>query len=122
VISDELPTASRESPVTDYVLVLTTLGATDDAETLAATLVEERVAACVSILPPMTSIYRWRGSVDRDQECQLIIKSSRDRLDALRDRLLALHPYEVPELLVVDVAGGADAYLEWLASSTRPAS
>lgn len=101
----------------DAVVVLTTMGADADAAALARTLVEEGLAACVNVLPPMTSFYRWKGAVEQDREQQLIIKTTAGRVAALEARLRALHPYEVPEFLVLRVAGGSDAYLEWLRDS-----
>ena len=101
------------------VIVLTTWPAQGDAGGLATTLVSERLAACVSILPEMESVYSWRGELQRDRERQLLVKTSRARLDALKKRLGELHPYEVPELLVVEVDDGSDAYLEWLQTSTN---
>jgi periplasmic divalent cation tolerance protein len=98
-------------------LVLTTLGADADAVALARTLVEERLAACVNVLPPMTSVYRWKGTVEQDREQQIVIKTTADRLTALEARLRALHPYEVPEFLVIPVAGGSAAYLQWVGES-----
>lgn len=101
------------------MLVLTTLGADADASALARTLVEERLAACVNVLPPMRSVYRWKGSVEEDREQQLLIKTASDRVDALRNRLHALHAYDVPEFLVLPVVGGSEAYLNWLVESVR---
>lgn len=104
----------------DYLIVLTTLGAGAgaDAEALARTLVDERLAACVNVLPEMTSVYRWQGAVQVERERQLVIKTAADRLEALRSRLMHLHPYEVPEFLVVAVAGGSELYLRWVREST----
>ena len=105
--------------MSDAVLVLTTLGSDADAAALAHTLVEERLAACVNVLPPMTSVYRWEGSVEHESERQIIIKTTRARVDALAARLRTLHPYEVPEFLVIGVNDGAEAYLAWLGESVR---
>jgi periplasmic divalent cation tolerance protein len=105
---------------TDIVIVLTTIGAGADAEALAAALVNERLAACVNVLPEMVSIYRWRGSIERERERQLVIKTAAARLDALRARLAELHPYDVPELLVLPVADGGQAYLDWVRTETGP--
>ncbi len=102
------------------VIVLTTVGAAFEVGSLAQVLVEERLAACVNVLPPMQSVYRWQGDVHVDDERQLIIKTSADRVDALQLRLAALHPYDVPELLVLEVASGGQAYLEWLVAATTP--
>ena len=82
-----------------------------------APLVEEGLAACVNALPPMQSTYRWQGAVQVEMERQLIIKARRDRLEALHARLVSLHPYDVPEFLILDVAGGATSYVTWLRSS-----
>jgi periplasmic divalent cation tolerance protein len=103
------------------VIVLTTWPAAGDPAGLAATLVEERLAACVNALPEMQSVYAWRGALERDRERQLIIKTTTARLAALEQRLAELHPYDVPEFLVVPIAGGSAAYLEWLRSSTESA-
>jgi periplasmic divalent cation tolerance protein len=102
----------------DYVLVLTTLP--NDAETgaFARALVEERLAACVNILPPMESTYRWEGKVERETERQAIIKTTRDRTAALWERVREMHPYEVPEFIVLPISDGNDAYLRWIADST----
>ena len=99
------------------VIVLTTLGADADAAAFARTLVDERLAACVNVLPPMRSLYRWKGSIEEDREQQLFIKTTRDRLDALQKRLHALHPYEVPEFIVLPVIAGSSAYLGWVTES-----
>ena len=102
------------------VLVLTTFPADGDAEKLAATLVEERLAACVNILPPMRSIYRWQGKVERADERQLLIKTGLGRLRALEKRVRELHPYDVPEFLAVLIDKTDKDYLSWLSHSTRP--
>ncbi len=101
-----------------HVLVLTTLPADADAAAFATALVEARLAACVNMLAPMESIYRWQGEVQRDPERQLLIKTSRTCIDALWQRVRALHPYDVPEFLVLPIVDGNDAYLRWLSEST----
>ena len=105
----------------EVVLVLTTIAAEADGAALARTLVDERLAACVNVLPPMTSVYRWKGQVDQDREQQIIIKTTRDRLAALETRVRELHSYELPEFMVVAAGGGSDAYLSWVSESVRPA-
>lgn len=104
-------------PPSDVVLVLTTVPDDQRAEMLARTLVEERLAACVSLQSPMISIYHWNGTVERSRERQLIIKTVRARVPALTARLGDLHTYELPELLVIDVEGGSDDYLRWVRDS-----
>jgi periplasmic divalent cation tolerance protein len=106
-------------PSTDYVLVLTTLPADADAVAFARALVKEHLAACVNLLPVMDSVYRWEGRVERDTERQLIIKTSRDQTASLWDRVREMHPYEVPEFVVLSIADGNDAYLRWIGESTR---
>lgn len=102
-------------------IVLTTIGAETDANVLARTLVEERLAACVNVLPPMSSTYRWKGAIEHEREQQLIIKTAAGRVAALEIRLRELHPYEVPEFLVLPVSGGSAAYLQWVQESTGAA-
>jgi periplasmic divalent cation tolerance protein len=105
----------------EYVLVMTTLPNDADAAAFGRALVEERLAACVNLLPPMHSVYRWEGQVEQETERQLIIKTTRDRTVALWDRVRELHPYEVPEFVVVPIVDGNDAYLRWIGESTRGA-
>jgi periplasmic divalent cation tolerance protein len=104
-------------PTSSVSIVLTTIGADADAAALAKTLVEERLAACVNIVPGVRSIYRWQGAVSQDLEQQLIIKTATASLNALEARLRQLHPYELPEFIVVHVSGGSDAYLNWVTES-----
>ena len=106
--------------MTDYVLVLTTLPSEGDAEKFAAQLVEERLAACVNILPPMRSVYRWKNAVERADERQLVIKTTRARVTALESRLRKLHPYDVPEFVVLPIDSGSADYLSWLSDNTKP--
>jgi periplasmic divalent cation tolerance protein len=105
---------------TDYVIVMTTLPGDADVAALARALVEARLAACVNILPPMESVYRWEGEIEQERERQLVIKTSRGRVAALWDRVRELHPYDVPEFVVLPIVDGNDAYLRWVGDSTRP--
>ena len=104
-------------PDPNAVIVLTTLAADADAHALARALVAERLAACVNVLPVMLSVYRWQGQVEEAREQQLVIKTAPDRVPALAARLRELHPYEVPEFLVLPVSEGSDAYLRWIRDS-----
>ena len=90
------------------------------AERIAAALVGERLAACVNILPGLRSVYRWEGRVDAADEVLLLIKTSAEAYSLLQTRLTVLHPYELPELLAVEPAAGLPAYLDWVATETRP--
>jgi len=100
-------------------LVLTTIAGDDAAGALARALVAERLAACVNVLPAMTSIYRWKGAIEQESERLLLIKTAADRLPDLERRLHELHPYELPEFVVLEPGGGSDAYWEWVTSETR---
>jgi periplasmic divalent cation tolerance protein len=102
---------------TSLVIVLTTLPADANATALARQLIDERLAACVNALAPMTSIYRWEGAIQEESERQLVIKTSTARLEALKARLHALHPYQVPEFLVLQVDGVSTRYAQWVDDS-----
>ena len=108
----------RDTSIPSVSIVLTTFGKDDDVRSVATVLVEEGLAACVNIIPRITSIYAWKGSVSEDEEQQLLIKTSTNQLAALEARLRELHPYEVPEFLVIHAGGGSDAYLDWVREST----
>jgi periplasmic divalent cation tolerance protein len=100
--------------VSERLLVMTTVARAEDAEYLAREVVERRLAACVNLLPPVTSVYRWHGDVTREEERLLLMKTRADRFAALRDFLLEIHPYEVPEVIAVPIEAGSDGYLKWL--------
>ncbi len=100
-----------------FVLMLTTWPDDRDPGTLARTLVDERLAACVSVLEPMVSVYRWQGAVEQSAERQVIIKTTAAQVDAVAERLAALHPYDVPELLVLSIEKGSEKYLAWMQES-----
>jgi periplasmic divalent cation tolerance protein len=85
---------------------------------IARTLVDERLAACANLLPAVQSVYRWQGQVEEAAEALLLIKTAPHRLDALRKRIVALHPYELPELIAVEAAAGLPAYLDWIVTET----
>jgi periplasmic divalent cation tolerance protein len=102
----------------DYVIALTTLPADADAAEFGRTLIDERLAACVNLLPVMESVYRWEGKIEFEAERQLVIKTSRDRVADLWDRVRELHPYEVPEFIVIPIVDGNEAYLRWIGEST----
>jgi periplasmic divalent cation tolerance protein len=102
-------------------LVLCTCPDAAVADRIARTLVEEQLAACVNRLDGVRSVYRWQGQVERADEVLLLIKSTHERFAALCERVLALHPYELPELIAVDVSSGLQRYLDWVEASNRPA-
>lgn len=90
----------------------------DTAARVARTLVDERLAACVQAIPGVVSTYRWQGAVQSGTEVLLLIKTTRERFEALKTRLPALHPYESPELIATDVVDGLGDYLDWVAAGT----
>lgn len=100
-------------------IVFCTHPETEAAKKLAATLVDERLAACVNIIPAVTSIYSWQSKTETDQECQLIIKTTESRLDELEKLIQTEHPYELPELIAVSVSDGSAGYLDWIQEQTR---
>lgn len=103
------------------LLVFTNLPDRAAAEALARRLVEGRVAACVNVLSPCRSVYRWRGEVRHDEEHPLLIKTTLERYAALEQAIRAGHPYELPEIVAVPIERGLPEYLRWLAEETSPA-
>ena len=99
--------------MSDLILILTTMPDDKRADELAATLVGEQLAACVNVHGPMMSTFRWKGALEREVERQIVIKTTRARLAAIEARLRALHPYELPELIVIG-ADSSDAYGRWV--------
>ncbi len=100
--------------MSERVVALSSVGSAEDADRLARALVERRLAACVNVVPGVVSHYRWKGELCRDEERLLVIKTRAERLPALRAALAELHPYELPELVALEISGGNQAYLEWL--------
>jgi periplasmic divalent cation tolerance protein len=100
-------------------IVLTTAANPDEAALLAGTLVEERLAACATLIPGVQSIYHWEGQIESSTETLLLLKTAADQLPALETRLHELHSYQIPEFLVLDVSTGSHSYLEWLQASLR---
>ena len=107
------------SPTPPARLVLTTVANPDEAARLARTLVEERLAACATLIPGAQSIYRWQGAVESSSETLLLIKTGTEQLAALEARLHELHSYQTPEFLVLDVDAASQPYLDWLLESLR---
>lgn len=102
------------------LLVLTNLPDRAAAERLADTLIEKRVAACVNILAPCRSVYRWQGATQRDEEHPMLVKTTAERYPALEAAIRAGHPYELPEIIAVPVEHGLPAYLAWVDAETKP--
>jgi periplasmic divalent cation tolerance protein len=102
------------STLADTLAVLCTCANEEDALRIANAIVEERLAACVNILPRIRSIYRWKDRIESEQEVLLIIKTTQERFSALCGRMVTLHPYETPEILALPVVDGLQKYLTWL--------
>jgi periplasmic divalent cation tolerance protein len=103
--------------VSRRVVALTTVASAEDAERIARALVERRLAACVNVVPGVVSHYRFKGELVRDEERLLVIKTRGERLEALRTALVELHPYELPELVALEITAGHEPYLAWLDES-----
>jgi periplasmic divalent cation tolerance protein len=101
------------------VLATTTTSTREDAGKIASALVEERLAACVQIVGPITSVYRWQGAVEEEKEVLLLIKSTGDLVPRIAELLDRIHPYDVPELIATPITGGSSAYLSWLEENIR---
>lgn len=100
----------------DAKVVLTTVGLLEKAEQLASSLVERRLAACVNIVGPIRSVYRWKDAIEREQEYLLLIKTTAERAADLVAAFSELHPYELPERVELTIDGGSEAYLNWLSA------
>jgi len=101
----------------DARIVLTTASSGDEARNLGRTMVEERLAACATLIPTVESIYRWEDKVETARETLLVIKTDASQVAALKSRLLALHSYDTPEFLVLPVESGSEGYLAWMRAS-----
>lgn len=101
--------------MTDKIVVLCTCGGDEEAQRLARALVEDRLAACVNIVPGIQSVYRWQGAVEEAGEVLLLIKTSRGLFDQVCAKIRALHSYELPEAIALSIEGGSEPYLAWLA-------
>lgn len=116
---DPAPITRGDLEASAVVIVLTTLPADADAPAFARAIVDERLAACVSVMGEMYSVYRWQGAVERAAERQLVIKTTRGQVARLEAWLAGRHPYDVPELIVLPAASGGDAYLAWVRQCTE---
>ena len=100
--------------MTDKIVVFSTASSAEEAEKISHGLVNDHLAACVNVVPGIRSFYRWQGKIEDSEEFLLVIKSSRERFDALRESLEKLHSYEVPEVIAMPVVDGAKNYLNWM--------
>ena len=104
--------------MTAISVVFSTIDSNDNALSIAEILVNERIAACVNILPAVTSVYRWQSQVHKDPELLMIIKTKTDKLEQLISRLEEIHPYEVPEIVSFPIESGLNSYLDWVVEQT----
>ena len=105
--------------MSERLVALSTVASPEDAERIARAVVERRLAACVNVLPGVVSLYRWKGVVEREEERLLVMKTTSERFEALRQAIVELHPYEVPEVIAVPITAGHEPYLAWLDESCR---
>ena len=105
--------------MTDKRLMLTTASSREEAQTIATELVSRRLAACVNILGPVSSVYHWEGEVEKSEEFLLLIKSTEARFPAIQEAIGELHSYQVPELISFAIDSGLESYLDWIAASVR---
>ena len=112
-------TIARMESATGALLVLSTAGSLKEGKRIARALVEEKLAACVTLRPEVTSIYSWEGKIAEESECLLLIKTRTPRLRALTERLTALHSYDVPEVIALPIDAAYLPYQKWLEEQTR---
>lgn len=110
------------SAATEAVIVYSTFPDLETAEAIGSELVESGLAACVNILPVMRSIYRWRGSIETDDEVVMLVKSQRSRNDAIVAAIEAAHPYDTPAIVVLPIISGSRRYLDWIAAESVPSN
>jgi periplasmic divalent cation tolerance protein len=103
--------------VTDTLVVLVTAPSAEEAARLARAVVEEKLAACGNVVPAVRSIYRWEGKICDEQEALLVLKAPARRFPELRDRIVALHPYDVPEVVALRIEDGSERYIDWIVQS-----
>ena len=105
--------------MTDKIVILSTCAGEEEAERLSRLLLDDRLAACVNVIRPMRSYYHWKGAIETAEECLLIIKSSRELFDSVRQVLEQAHSYEIPEVLAIPVVDGAKNYINWLEANLK---
>ena len=103
----------------NHIVTLCTVPDRESGERIAHALVEERLAACVNLVPGLTSVYRWQGKVEKEAECLLIIKTGVSRFEVLKQRIASLHPSKVPEIIALPIIHGSREYLDWITESTK---
>jgi len=105
--------------MTGKVIVLSTCGSEEEADRIAQHLVENRLAACVNVIPQVKSIYRWQGKVESAQESLLLVKTTHEKFSQVRDAIRGLHSYELPECIAIPIEDGSSAYLQWIEENAK---
>jgi periplasmic divalent cation tolerance protein len=111
------PEIEQQFYMTDKILVLTTTGSEAEARTIAHSLVEQKLAACVNIIPRLQSVFRWQGKIEESEEYLLLVKTTADHFTKVRDAIKELHSYDLPECIALPVSDGSEPYLKWIESS-----
>jgi periplasmic divalent cation tolerance protein len=111
------PEIEQQFYMTDKILVLTTAGSEAEARTIAHSLVEQKLAACVNIIPRLQSVFRWQGKIEESEEYLLLVKTTADHVTKVRDAIKELHSYDLPECIALPVSDGSEPYLKWIESS-----
>lgn len=104
--------------MTNYIIILCNTNSKDSAETIATYLIKENLAACVNIIPKITSIYKWHNKIETDEEFLMLIKTKKELFNDVKDKINILHPYEVPEIISINISDGNKEYLNWIQSNT----
>jgi periplasmic divalent cation tolerance protein len=103
----------------EYIIVLITVPNEEDAGRIGRALVEEKLAACANIIRSIRSIYRWKARIEDEQESLMIIKTKQELFHRLKDRVIGLHPYSVPEIIALPIVAGSEPYLNWIKEETE---
>lgn len=103
----------------NYILIFSNTNDIKNAEIIANTLVEEKLAACINIIPKIISIYSWQNNIEKDEEYLLIIKTKQSLFEQVKEKIKILHPYEVPEIISIEIKDGNSNYLEWIKNNTK---
>ena len=103
----------------DFAIILTTVSAAEEGRSIANTLVEKQLAACVNIIPKISSVYRWKGKIQSETEVLLLIKTTKDLEAEVYQEVQAVHSYDTPELITLPITNGSETYLDWMTDAVR---